>query len=152
MTQEPKLQQLNFSKNWQIKRNVFYDIDPKEEVSEESKLANIYCQEDMFHAVNGEYHFDLGWYGYDNIAEKTTGYMLILFRGKDFNNCMLLELFRTKSKTKLLERIDKILEAFESDFYTNKIGYLISENQVDYRSIGEHYRYSVLDNVSELIE
>lgn len=152
MTKEYKLQPFYITKDWEIKRNEFYNIDPADNAPEDDKFNNIYCQEDMLWLTCGNYNLDLGWYGSDNLDSETTGFMLVLFRGKDWNNCELLELLRTKLKSEVVEKIELLVKAVSSGFFDKKKGYEISENQITYKYIGEHLRFSIIDNFDELLK
>ena len=147
-----KKQTLEIPSDWEIRRNEFYDIDPIDDISDDDKLTNIYIQEDMLLLEKGNYLLDLGWYGSDNLNNQTTGYMLVFFRGENWNNCELLELIRTQSKNIIVESINEILKAATEGFYEDKSGYRIDENNEEYRFIGQHYRYSVKNNLNELVK
>ena len=147
-----KLHQLKISQHWKIRRNVFFDIDPSDELSEDYKFCNIYCQEDLLWMSYFDYNLDLGWYGDDDLDDENTGFMLVLYRGEDWNNCELLELKRTKSKKDIVDKIEEISEVVISGFFDDKKGYEISENQADYRYIGQHRNYSVMNNFNELLK
>jgi len=146
-----KLQSLDIPKEWEIKRNLFYDIDPMDNLPEDDKFENIYCQEDMLSITNGDYKLDLGWYGANELDNGTTGFMLVLFKGKDWNNCDLFELHRTKSKEIVIKKMEELLKAVTKGFFDGKQGYEISDNQSSHRFIGEHQNYSTLNNTNELI-
>jgi hypothetical protein len=96
LTQKYNLQQLDISSDWTVVRNVFYDIDPADNSSEDDKEVYIYCQEDLLYLKKDNYHLDLGWYGYDNLTNDRTGYCIHLFRGDNWNNGELLEKLRSK--------------------------------------------------------
>lgn len=148
MSAELSKQKIVLSKEWIIHRNEFYDIDPMDDnILEDDKLWNIYCQEDLFFIQNGQYNIDLGWYGSDDLKDKWTGYMLVLYKGENWNNCELFELIRTKSKSDVVNSINQIVDLVNSDFYNDKSGYLINENGY----IGQHAQYSVSKNLNELI-
>jgi len=144
-----KKQTLEIPPDWKIGRNEFYDI---ENIAEDDKWMNIYIQEDMLLLEKGNYLLDLGWYGSDNLNDQKTGYMLVFIRGENWNNCELLELIRTQSKSLIVESINEILKAETEGFYEDKSGYLIDENDEEYRFIGQHYRYSVMNNLNELVK
>lgn len=152
MKRQYNLQRIELSKDWLIIKHEFYDIAPNDEISEEDKFLNLYCREDLLLLQNREYHLDLGWYGSDKLDISTTGYMLVLFRGESWNNCELLELIRTQSKNLIVESINEILKAETEGFYEDKSGYRIDENDEEYRFIGQHYRYSVKNNLNELVK
>jgi len=147
-----KLQPLDIPDGWEMKRNVFYDIDPNDNLPEDDKFDNIYCQEDMLWITNGDYNLDLGWYGSNELDKDTTGFMLVLFKGKDWNNCDLLELHRTKSKVIVIKKMEELLKAITKGFFDGKQGYEISDSQTSNRFIGEHQNYSMLNNTNELIK
>src|SRR5687767_1859843 len=105
LTPKYKHQRLDISSDWTVVRNEFYDIDPAENVTEDDKHDNIYCQEDLLYLTKGDYHLDLGWYGYDNLTSDTTGYCIHLYRGDNWNNAELLEKFRSKSKKIIADKI-----------------------------------------------
>lgn len=79
-----KIQVLEIPLNWKIKRNVFYDINPTDDITEDDKYNNIYCQEDLLLIKKNDYNIDLGWYGADNLKSDKTGFYLYLFRGLDW--------------------------------------------------------------------
>ena len=147
-----KKQTLEIPSDWEIRRNEFYDIDPIDDISDDDKLTNIYIQENILLLERGNYRLDLGWYGSDNLNNQTTGFMLVFIRGENWNNCELLELIRTQSKTLIVESINEILKAESEGFYEDKSGYRIDENDEEYRFIGQHYRYSVMKNLNELVK
>jgi len=55
-----KYQSLFIPSDWIVRRNEFYDIDPKGIAPEEHNFSNIYCQEDLLLIEKGRYHLDLG--------------------------------------------------------------------------------------------
>lgn len=152
MTVEYKKQILSITNDWIVHRNEFYDIDPLDDIPEDDKFINIYCQEDLLCIQKGQFHLDLGWYGPDDLKNQMAGFMLVLFKGQDWNNCELLELIRTKSKSEIANSINQIVELVNVDFYNGKSGYKIDENDTEYRHIGQHSQYSVSRNLNELIE
>ncbi|KQC02794.1 hypothetical protein [Pedobacter sp. Hv1] len=133
------LQQLDISSNWAIVRNVFYDIDPADNVNEEDKYVHIYCQEDLLYLIKDNYHLDLGWYGSDNLSDEHTGYCIHLFRGDNWNNAELLEKFRSKSKLIIVNKIAEFMKAIELGEFDNLSGYSVNEsdasNENDFNKI-----------------
>ena len=128
MTQKYNLQQLDISSDWTVVRNVFYDIDPADDVSEDDKYDNIFCQEDLLLLTKGDYNLDLGWYGYDNLSSDTTGYCIHLFRGDNWNNAELLEKLRSKDKQFIVKKINDLINAVDIGDFDNFIGYIVNEN------------------------
>ena len=128
MIEKYNLQQLDISYNWTVVRNVFYDIDPADNVSEDDKRDNIFCQEDLLYLTKGDYHLDLGWYGYDNLTSDTTGYCIHLFRGNNWNNAELLEKLRSKDKQVIVEKINDLIKAVDIGEFDNLTGCLVDEN------------------------
>ena len=128
MTQKYNLQILDISSDWTIERNVFYDIDPEDSISEDDKHDNIYSQEDLLYLTKGNYHLDLGWYGYDNLDSETTGYCIHLFRGDNWNNADLLEKFRSKSKSAITDKIIECVKAVDLGDFDKLTGYRVDEN------------------------
>ncbi len=128
MTQKFNLQRLDISSDWTVVRNVFYDIDPTDNISEDDKHDNIYCQEDLLYLIKGNYHLDLGWYGYDNLESATTGYCIHLFRGDNWNNAELLEKFRSKSKSAITDKIIEYAKAVDLGEFDKLSGYRVDEN------------------------
>ncbi len=142
------MQTLKIPSDWKIKRNEF---NVNEDFVESDWLTNNDIQEDLLQLEKKNYIIDLGWYGSEDLKNKTTGYMLVLFRGENWNNCELLELIRTQSRKLITESINEILKAETEGFYENKSGYRIDENDEENRFIGQHYRYSVMKNLNELL-
>lgn len=122
------LQQLDISTHWTIVRNVFYNIDPADNINEDDKYTHIYCQEDLLYLTKDSYHLDLGWYGSDNVADETTGYGIHLFRGENWNNAELLEKFRSKSKSTIVNKITEFMKAVDLGEFDNLTGYSVNEN------------------------
>lgn len=155
MTVKYKKQILRITNDWIVHRNEFYDIDPLDEIPEDDKFFNIYSQEDLLLIQKGQFYIDLGWYGHNypiDLKNQMTGFMLVLYKGQDLNNCELLELIRTKSKSEIASSINRIVELVNVDFYNGKTGYIIDENDTEYRHIGQHFQYSVSRNLNELME
>jgi len=152
MTAHYKKQILRITNDWTIHRDEFYDIDPLDDIPEDDKFFNIYSQEDLLSIQKGQLHLDLGWYGFDDLNNLMTGFMLVLYKGQDWNNCELFELIRTKSKPEIVDSINRIVELVNCDFYSGKTGYKIDENDTEYRYIGQHSQYSVSRNLIELIK
>lgn len=127
LTQKYNIQSLDISPDWKIVRNVFLDIDPKDNIPEEDKLDNIYCQEDLLYMTKNNYHLDLGWYGYTLVNDKT-GYCINLFRGENWNNGELLEKFRSKEKQVIVAKINELINAVDTGYFDNLTGYIVNEN------------------------
>jgi len=128
LKQKYNLQRLDISSDWTVERNVFYDIDLDDSISEDDKHDNIYCQEDLLYLTKGNYHLDLGWYGYDNLDSETTGYCIHLFRGDNWNNADLLEKFRSKSKSAITDKIIECVKAVDLGDFDKLTGYRVDEN------------------------
>lgn len=128
MTRKYTLQRLDISSDWTIERNVFYDIDPTDNISEDDKHNNIYYQENLLHLTKGSYHLDLGWYGCKNLDKDTTGYCIYLFRGDNWNNAELLEKFRSKSKSAVIDKIIEYAKAVDLGDFDKLTGYRVDEN------------------------
>jgi hypothetical protein len=109
---------------------MFYDIDPLDNVTEDDKYDNIYCQEDLLYLANGDYHLDLGWYGYDDLTSDITGYCIHLFRGKTWNNAELLEKFRSKSKGAIVDKIVELAKLVDLGNFDKLTGYIVDENDL----------------------
>lgn len=136
MTAVYKKQALRITNEWEIHRNEFYDIDPLDNIPEDDKYSNLYSQEDILFIEKGQFTPDLGWYGSNLLNEQLTGFMLVLFKGHDWNSCELLELVRTKSKSEIANRINQFIELVDINYYNKKTGYIIDENDTEYRYIG----------------
>ena len=121
-------QKLDISPYWKIVRNVFYDIDPNGDFPNDDKESNIYSQETLLYTTKDKYHLDLGWYGYDNLANDSTGYCIHLFRGKNWNDSELLECFRSKNKQVIVNKIAEFLKAVDLGDFDKLKGYRIDEN------------------------
>ena len=91
MREKYNIQRLDISSGWKVLRNVFFDIDPTDNVPEDDKYFNIYCQEDLLYFRKDNYHLDLGWYGNDDLTNERTGYCIHLFRDDNWNKSELLE-------------------------------------------------------------
>ena len=128
LTQSYNLQQLDISSDWTVVRNVFYDIDPSDNVSDDDKYENIYCQEDLLYLTKGHYHLDLGWYGCDNLTNEATGYCIHLFRGDNWNNAELLEKVRSKSKNVIVDKLAEIAKAVNLGEFEELTGCIVDEN------------------------
>lgn len=143
MIQKFNLQLLNISTDWSVMRNVFYDIDPEDNNSYDDKEVYIYCQEDLLYLTKGDYHLDLGWYGYNNLTYDKTGYCIHLFRGDNWNNAELLEKFRSKDKQVIVAKINDIIKAVDIGEFDNSIGYIVDENDMTNQN-----SFSDIDNYS----
>jgi hypothetical protein len=93
----------------------------------------------MLYLTKMNYHLDLGWYGYDDLASPLTGYCIHLFRGKNWNNAELLEKFHSKSLNVILTQISVFTHSVNIGEYENLIGYRVDEddplNQNDFSSL-----------------
>jgi len=96
---------LEISNHWNIIRDEFFDLDPKNEsISPEETSLNLYDQEDLLLINNGDYYIDLGWY-----SENGKGcFVLFMYRGVDWHNCQLLEKFSTVDYLFLTKSINTI--------------------------------------------
>ena len=130
MKEQYNIQHLEISKNWKVVRNVFFDINPIGNESEEVKYDYIYCQEDLLYLTKGNYHLDLGWYGNDDLANERTGYCIHLYRGNDWNNGELLEKHRSKDKQVIVEKINELIKSVDKGNYDNITGYIVDENDI----------------------
>lgn len=110
---------------WNIKRNVFYDIDPLDEISEDDKFDNLYCQEDLIWIQKKDLNIDLGWYGGE---DSSSGFCIVFYKGKSWNDCELFEIFRTRSKNAIIERLDFLIASDSNGLLDSKSGYVISES------------------------
>jgi hypothetical protein len=122
------LQQLDISSDWTVVRNVFYNIDPFDLVSEDDKHDYLYCQQDLLLLTRGDYHLDLGWYGYDDLTNDATGFCIHLFRGDNWNNAILLEKFRSKSQIVIVNKINELAKAVNMGVFDNLSGHKVDEN------------------------
>ncbi len=148
--QEYRLQEINLPKEWKVQRNVFTEVSPTSQILEDDKYMELYGQEDLFYFTFKDYHLDLGWYGGDDFSNPFCGYMLVLLRGEHWHNCELLELTRTKSIDKILEKIKEIFEAVSKDYFKDKKGFIVNEDENE-NYIGEHFQFSVLHGIDLLI-
>ncbi len=122
------IQLLDISSDWTVVRNVFFNIDPKDNIPEDDKYANIYCQEDLLHLTKDNYHIDLGWYGYDKLTNDKAGYCIHLFRGENWNNAELLEIFRSKDKQVIVYKIVELTKVIDLGKFDKVTGYKVDEN------------------------
>jgi len=128
MTQKYNIQRLDISSDWKVVRNVFFDIDPKDNVSEDDKYDNIYCQEDLLYLTKSNYHLDLGWYGNDNLTNERTGYCIHLFRGDNWSSGELLEKLRSKNKEVIVKKINDLIKSVDIGYFDKLTGYIVDEN------------------------
>ncbi len=123
---EYSLAKINLSNEWEIKRNVFYDIDPLDLISEDDKYDNLYCQEDLFWIQNGDFNIDIGWYGAE---DSSAGFCIVFYKGKNWNDCELFEIFRTRSKNETILRLEFLVSSIEKGLLVSKKGYTICESK-----------------------
>lgn len=76
----------------------------------------------------GNYHIDLGWYGYDNLDCDATGYCIHLFRGDNWNNAELLEKFCSKNKNAIADKIIEFAKAVDLGEFDKLTGYRVDEH------------------------
>ena len=143
-------QKLIIPKDWIIINNEFNFIDLPKDESELNEYVAYNLAEDLLYIKKGQYHLDLGWYGSD-IKKTTTGFMLVLFRGKNWNDCELLELKRSESQSVVIKEVNEIIELVDVGFCVEKIGYFIDEDKFSERSIGQHLEFSIRKNINELM-
>ncbi|WP_207422805.1 hypothetical protein [Desertivirga brevis] len=141
------LQDLNITNGWTVERNVFYDIGPDSNVSEDDKFINIYCQQDMLAMKKGQILLDLGWYGGEDLNNKNAGYCIYLVRGDCWDEGELLEKFRSKNKQSIIDKINELILAVDNNIYDNSRGRLVYEhNESTGIYVGDSYSYSVLSS------
>ena len=119
-------QPLDLSVGWIVKRNEFYDIDPLGNAPVEDKEALIYLQEDMVWVTKDDYNIDLGWYG-DDLSSATSGFCLYLYRGDNWNESELLERFRSRNKTDIINKLKSFICAVDRGLYKNVKSYRMDE-------------------------
>lgn len=130
MRQKYNIQHIDISSDWKVVQNVFFDIDPMDNTSEEDKHDFIYCQEDLLYLTKGIYHLDLGWYGYDNLTNDSTGYCIHLYRGDSWNNGELLEKHRSKDKQFIVTKINELIKTVDIGDFDKLTGYIVDENDL----------------------
>ncbi|PIB34583.1 hypothetical protein BFP72_03740 [Reichenbachiella sp. 5M10] len=102
------------SDKWEVKRDVFYEIDPLDKsIDDERKFNDLYFQEDLFWISSGEFNLDLGWYG----EGKKGHFILYLYRGNNWHNCQLLEKRITCNYQSIIELVNKFIKNVESGLY-----------------------------------
>jgi hypothetical protein len=137
-----KKQELKITSGWTVNRYEFYDVDPADDVPIEEKEVHIFCQEDMLWITKGSYTLDLGWYGGDR---SKAGYCIFLFRGSSWNTCDLLEIFRSKCKDEITEKINAFIQLVDNQTYDDLRGYRIDENDAgNTNSMTDYETYSAL--------
>lgn len=133
-----KLQSLDLPSDWSVRRNEFYDIDPTDNIPEDDKFLNIYCQEDLLLIQKENYHLDLGWYGSDNLDNELTGYCIHLFNGDSWLISELLVKFRSKDKNEIVDQINSLIKTVDNKDFERLIGYQVSEeNSNDFTDFDE---------------
>ena len=130
MAYQSKLQQLDIPADWTVRRNVFYEIDPKDDIPEDNKFYDIYCQEDMLYLTKGEYHLDLGWYGGDVLDNANAGYCIHLFRGENWLHSELLEKRDSQTQKGIVNMIEEFMRAVDFGEFDNQTGYKV-DNEDD---------------------
>lgn len=133
---------LEIPTDWRIHNNQLDGLDPFDDNIFDSNFQQNFFNEDLLWIQNGHYHIDLGWYGSEDFSLPTTGFMLVLYRGQNWNNCELLELTRLKSLSQILIVLKEILEFVSDDLYSDFDGYRIDDGS-DNRYIGQHLHFSV---------
>lgn len=104
---------------WNVVRDVFYDIDPWDASNSEDLIYdNVFVQEDLFLLKLNNYHLDLGWYG----GEKNGFFGLYLFRGEDWHNNVLFEKRQIRNYVDLIETINIIAQNVTSGKYDHLDG------------------------------
>ena len=139
--QKYNIQRLGISKDWEIVRNIFFDIDPNENIQEDDKYDSIYSQEDLMYLTKDNYHLDLGWYGYDNLTNDKTGFCIHLFRGDNWNKVELLEKLRSKDKQVIVKKINEFIISVDNGEYEEQIGYKVDENDLKNKN-----DFSIIEN------
>ena len=119
---------LEISTGWNVERNEFYDIDPNDEVPDDDKFFNIYVEEDMLAIKKGRIFLDLGWYGGEDSSNEYSGYCIHLIRGNSWNDCELLEKFRSRSKNAVVDKINELILAVDRGEYDELEGLRVDEN------------------------
>lgn len=143
MNTYPK-QKLSITPGWQIVRNEFYDIDPSDKAPQEDKYLLIYTEQTLLWIKKGDYHIDLGWYGYE---AKEAGYQAYLYRGEEWRKCQLLEAHRSTKKNDIVEKLNNWITAVDNLDYDNLKGYLIDhEDENNNNEMVDHSFYSVLES------
>lgn len=123
---EYSLAKIKIPTEWNIKRNVFYDIDPLDEISEDDKFDNIYYQEDLLWIQKGDLNIDLGWYGGE---DSSAGFCIVFYKGKSWNDCELFEVFRSRNKNTIIKRLEFLVDSVINGLIDSKNGYVISESK-----------------------
>lgn len=140
MNNQYNIQELSIPLSWKIKRNVFYNIDPTDNIPEVDKYDNIYCQEDLLWIMKEDYNIDLGWYGSDNFKDENTGFYLHLYKGLNWNNCELLAKIYSKNKSQIVESINSLIQAIETDYFKYLSGYTVNDNNQNSFSDFKEYK------------
>jgi len=129
---------IQITKQWQIIRDEFYEIDPLDNsIDEEKKYNDLFCQEDLLWVQKSDFNIDLGWYG-----EEEKGYFgLYLYKGIDWHNCQLLEKRNTKDYESIVESINRLIKNVDTGRY----------HKVDNKlcSIDDYYETEIISVLNE---
>ena len=128
MKEKYNIQRLDISSGWKVLRNVFFDIDPTDNVPEDDKYFNIYCQEDLLYFRKDNYHLDLVWYVNDDLTNERTGYCIHLFRDDNWNKSELLEKLHSKNKQVIVKKINELIKEVDIGYFDDLTGYTVDEN------------------------
>ncbi len=144
MAYKSKLQHLEIPSDWTVRRNVFYELDPRDEVPEDDKFYDIYCQEDMLYLTKGKFHLDLGWYGGDDLNNGYSGYCIHLLRGENWLNSELLEKRGSQTQKVIVNMIEEFIRAVDSGEFDELTGYKVDNEDDNNTNMFEDFdTYSV---------
>lgn len=118
---------LDLPAGWIVRQNEFYNIDPFGDEPVEDKETLIFLQEDMLWITKDDYNIDLGWYGGD-LSRATSGFCLYLYRGNNWNESVLLEVFRSRNKADIINKLKTIVIAVDKGLYENVKTYQVDDN------------------------
>lgn len=107
---------IQISDQWEIKKDEFYEIDPKDEsIETERKFNDLFCQEDLLWLQKSNYNLDLGWY-----SEEDKGHFgLYLYKGEDWHNCQLLEKRNTNDYKSVIDLINGFVKNVDLERYAS---------------------------------
>jgi hypothetical protein len=133
---------MKITSGWTINKHEFYDVDPLDNVPIEDKETLIFFVEDILWIAKGSYNLDLGWYGG---VESKDGYCVVLYRGDSWNKCDLLEIFRSKNKNEITEKINTLIHLVDSGKYDSVGGYRIDDDDKENtNSVADFKTYTAL--------
>ncbi len=141
---------LKIPTDWIIEKNEFSKIEDMNEISKKEMDTKITYQKNILSIHKGLYHINLGWHGSDKFSLKTTGFKFILFKGKEWENCELLELLRRNSIIDLPNTINKIIKLVSDGFYDDKTGLTIHDGNDSF--IAPKFMHSVRDHLNKEID